>query len=61
MRYCTKMTEYLTKAQGNALRHKVTVHPLYQSDDNEITWSYEVECRGKMRLGPSREKTHQSC
>jgi hypothetical protein len=59
MRYCTRMTEYLTKAQGKALQHKVTAQPLYQSDENEIMWSYEVECRGKMCLGPSREKTHQ--
>jgi hypothetical protein len=59
MRYCTKMTEYLTKAQGKALQHKVTTQPLYQFDDNEIMWSYEVECRGKMHIGPSREKTRQ--
>jgi hypothetical protein len=59
MRYCTKMTEYLTKAQEKALKHKVTVQPLHQSDHNEIMWSYEVECKGKMCLGPSREKTHQ--
>jgi hypothetical protein len=56
MRYCTKMTEYLDKAQGKALLHKVTAQPLYQSADNEIMWSYEVEWKGKMRLGPSREK-----
>jgi hypothetical protein len=50
------MTEYLDKAQGKALLHKVTAQPLYQSADNEIMWSYEVEWKGKMRLGPSREK-----
>jgi hypothetical protein len=36
MRYFTKMNEYLTKTQRKALQHKVTVQPLYQSDDNEI-------------------------
>jgi hypothetical protein len=59
MRYCTKMTEYLTKAREMPLKHKVMVQPLHQSDHNEIMWSYEVECEGKMRLGPSCEKTHQ--
>jgi hypothetical protein len=59
MRHCTKMTEYLSKAQDKALKHKVTTQPLQQSDDNEITWSFEVECEGKMRLGPQREKTFQ--
>jgi hypothetical protein len=29
MIYCTKMTEYLDKAQGKALLHKVTAQPLY--------------------------------
>jgi hypothetical protein len=53
------MTEYLTKAQDKALKHKVTTQPLHQSDHNEIMWSYEVECEEKMRLGPSHEKTHQ--
>jgi hypothetical protein len=52
------MIEYLTKDQDKALKHKVTAQPWHQSDDNEIMWSYEVECEGKMRLGPSREKTH---
>jgi hypothetical protein len=56
MRYHTRMTEYLTKARGKALQHKVTMQPLYKYDDNEIMWSYEVECKGKMRIGPSREK-----
>jgi hypothetical protein len=59
MRYCTNMTDHLSNAQGKALKHKVTVQPLHQSDDNEIIWSYEVECEGKIRLGPSREKTYQ--
>jgi hypothetical protein len=59
MRYCTKMTDYLDKAQRKALLHKVTVQLLYQSADNEIMCSYEVECKGKMRLGPLHEKTQQ--
>jgi hypothetical protein len=59
MRYCTNMTEYLTKAQGKALKHKVTTQPLHQSNDNEIMWIYEVACEEKMRLGPRREKTFQ--
>jgi hypothetical protein len=59
MRYCTKMTEYLSKAQEKALKHKVTAQPLHQSDDNEIMWSYEVECEGKIHLVPLRGKTHQ--
>jgi hypothetical protein len=59
MRYRTRMIEYLTKAQDKALKHKVTSQPWHQSNDNEILWIYEVECKGKMRLGPSREKTHQ--
>jgi hypothetical protein len=25
----------------------------------QIMWSYEVECEGKIRLGPQREKTFQ--
>jgi hypothetical protein len=49
------MTEYLTNARDKALKHKVTAQPLHQSDDNEIMWSYEVECEGKMRLGQLRE------
>jgi hypothetical protein len=53
------MTEYLTKAQDKALKHKVTTQPCHQSNDNEIMWSYEVECEGKMHLGPQREKTFQ--
>jgi hypothetical protein len=53
------MTEYLTKAQDKALKHKVIAQPWHQSDDNEIMWSYEVEFKWKMRIGPSREKTHQ--
>jgi hypothetical protein len=61
MVYCTRMTEYLEKAQGKALLHKVRAQPLYQSVENEILWRYEVECKGKMRLGPSREKTQQLC
>jgi hypothetical protein len=28
MRHCTKMTEYLSKAQDKALKHKVTTQPL---------------------------------
>jgi hypothetical protein len=36
MRYCTKMIEYLSKAQEKALKHKVTAQPLHQSDDYEI-------------------------
>jgi hypothetical protein len=52
MRYCTKMTEYLTKAQEKALKHKVTSQPLHRSDENEIMWSYEVECKGKLRVTP---------
>jgi hypothetical protein len=59
MRYCTNMTAYLNKAQDKALKHKVLVQPLYQSDENEIMWSYEVECKGKLRLGPKREKVFQ--
>jgi hypothetical protein len=59
MGYCTRMTEYLTKAQDKALKHKVIAQPWHQSDDNEIMWSYEVEFKWKMRIGPSREKTHQ--
>jgi hypothetical protein len=59
MRYCTRMTEYLTKAKDKALKHKVTTQPWHQSDHNKIMRSYEVECEGKMHLGPSREKTHQ--
>jgi hypothetical protein len=55
MRYCTKMTEYLSKAQEKALKHNVTAQPLHQSNNNKIMWSYEVECKGKMRLGPSCE------
>jgi hypothetical protein len=53
MRYCTNMSEYLTKARDKALKHKVTTHPLHQSDDNEIMWSYEIECKGKLRLARS--------
>jgi hypothetical protein len=53
------MTEYLDKAQGNVLLRKVTTQPLYQSDKNEIMWRYEVERKGKTRLGPSHEKTQQ--
>jgi hypothetical protein len=29
MRYCTKMTKYLTKAHDKALKHKVTTQPLH--------------------------------
>jgi hypothetical protein len=29
MRYCTNMTEYLTKAQDKALKHKVTAQPVH--------------------------------
>jgi hypothetical protein len=46
MRYCTNTTKYLNKAQDKALKHKVTMQPLYQFDENEIMWSYEVECKG---------------
>jgi hypothetical protein len=53
------MTKYLTKAQDKTLKCNVTVQPWHQSDDNEIMWSYEVECEGKMRLGPQRENTFQ--
>jgi hypothetical protein len=53
------MTAYLNKAQDKALKHKVTAQPLYQSDENEIMWSYEVECKWKLRLGPKREKAFQ--
>jgi hypothetical protein len=56
MRYCTNMTEYLNKAQDKALKHKVTAQPLHQSVENEIMWIYEVECKGKLRLGPKCEK-----
>jgi hypothetical protein len=59
MRYCTKMAEYLSKAQDKALKHKVTAKPLYQSDYSEIMWSFEVECEGKMHLGLQCEKTFQ--
>jgi hypothetical protein len=59
MRYCTNITAYLNKAQDKALKHKVTTQPLYQSDENEIMWSYEVECKGKLCLGPKREKVFQ--
>jgi hypothetical protein len=59
IRYCIKMTEYLSKAREKALKHKVTAQPLHQSGDNEIMWNYDVECEGKMHLGPSREKTFQ--
>jgi hypothetical protein len=48
MRYCTNITEYLNKAQDKSLKHKVTTQPLYQFDENEIMWSYEV--MWKMRL-----------
>jgi hypothetical protein len=34
IRYCTKMTECLSKAQEKALKHKVTTQPLHQSNDN---------------------------
>jgi hypothetical protein len=61
MRYCTNMTVCLNKAQDKALKHKVTTQPLYQSDENEIMWSYEVECKGKLCLGPKREKAFQIC
>jgi hypothetical protein len=61
MRYCTNMTEYLNKAQDKALTHKVTVQPLHQSDENEITWSYEVECKGKLHLGPKHQKGVSNC
>jgi hypothetical protein len=53
------MTKCLSKAQEKALKHKVIAQPLHQSDDNEIMRSYKVECEGKMRLGPQREKTFQ--
>jgi hypothetical protein len=59
MRYCTNMTKYQNKAQNKALKHKVTVQPLYQSNENEIMWSYEVDCKGKLRLGSKREKAFQ--
>jgi hypothetical protein len=59
MRYYTNMTEYLNKAQDKALKHEVTTQPLHQSDENEIMWSYEVECKGKLILGPKREKAFQ--
>jgi hypothetical protein len=59
MRYCTNMTEYLNKAPNKSLKHKVTAQPLHQPDENEITWSYEVECKGKLHLGPKREKAFQ--
>jgi hypothetical protein len=59
MVYCTKMTEYLDKAQGKALLHKVTTQPLYQFAENEIMQRYKVECKGKTHLGPSREKAQQ--
>jgi hypothetical protein len=59
MVYCTRLTEYLDKAQGKALLHKVTAQSLYQSAENEIMWRYEVECKSKTRLGPSCEKTQQ--
>jgi hypothetical protein len=57
MRYCTIMTDYLIKAQDKALKHKVTTQPLHQYDENEIMWSYEVECKGKLGLGPKCEKS----
>jgi hypothetical protein len=56
MRYYTNMTKYLNKAQDKALKHKVTTQPLHQFDENEIMWSHEVECKGKLCLGPKREK-----
>jgi hypothetical protein len=59
MRHCTNMTAYLNKAQDKALKHKVLAQPLYQSDENKIMWSYEVECKGKLRLGSKREKAFQ--
>jgi hypothetical protein len=59
MRHCTNMTVYLNKAQDKALKHKVLAQPLYQSDENKIMWSYEVECKGKLRLGSKREKAFQ--
>jgi hypothetical protein len=59
MRYWTNLTAYLNKAQDKALKHKVLAQPLYQSDENEIMWSYEVECKGKLRLGSKREKAFQ--
>jgi hypothetical protein len=52
MVYCTRMTQYLEKAQGKALLHKVRAQPYYQSTENEILWKYGVECKGEMRLGP---------
>jgi hypothetical protein len=57
MSYCTNMIEYLN--QDKALKHKVTTQPLHQSNENEIMWSYEVECKGKLRLGTKREKAFQ--
>jgi hypothetical protein len=57
--YCTRITKYLDEAHGKALLHKATTQLLYQSTKNEIMWRYEVECNGKTRLGPSREKTQQ--
>jgi hypothetical protein len=59
MAYYTRMTEYLHKVQEKTLLHKVTMQPLYQFAENEIMWRYDVECKGKMRLGPSCEKTRQ--
>jgi hypothetical protein len=61
MVYCTRMTGYLEKAQGKALFHKVRAQPYYQSAKNEILWRYDVECKGKMRLDPSCERTQQVC
>jgi murein L,D-transpeptidase YcbB/YkuD len=61
MLYSTRMTQYLEKAQEKALLHKARAQPYYQSTENESIWKYEVECKGKMRLGPSHEKTQQVC
>jgi hypothetical protein len=46
MRYCTNMTAYLNKAQDKALKHKVTLQPLYQSDENELCGAMRLSAKG---------------
>jgi hypothetical protein len=46
MRYCTNMTKYLTKAQDKALKHKVTMQPLHQSDDNGLCGAMRLSAKG---------------
>jgi hypothetical protein len=54
--YNNRMTEYSDAAHGKALLHLATPTPLHRPGSNEIEWTYEVQCKGKSRLGSSCER-----